>query len=152
INKQEALIAQKQGLKKGLKQQLLSGNKRLVGFTAKWVILKLKEIAADKGIVRGPFGGALKKKFFVKQGFKVNYPKNANYQNVELGEYYVTEEKYNDMIRFSVDVGDLIISYSGTIGKIYKIPENHPKAIINQALLKLTCNPEVADTDFFISQ
>ena len=39
--------------------------------------------------------------------------------------------------------GDLIMSCSGTMGKIAIIPENAPKGVINQALLKLTVGNEV---------
>ncbi|MCY4512666.1 MAG: restriction endonuclease subunit S [Bdellovibrionales bacterium] len=42
------------------------------------------------------------------------------------------------MKRFEVFPGDLLISCSGTMGKIAIIPEKHKKGIINQALLKLT--------------
>ena len=45
INKQEALIAQKQEQKKALMQQLLTGKKRFAGFDEKWEEKKLGEIA-----------------------------------------------------------------------------------------------------------
>jgi len=44
INKQEALIAQKQEQKKGLMQQLLSGKKRFAGFADEWEEVRLKNI------------------------------------------------------------------------------------------------------------
>ncbi|MGI9593152.1 MAG: restriction endonuclease subunit S, partial [Patiriisocius sp.] len=45
INKQEALIAQKQEQKKGLMQQLLTGKKRLSGFTDEWEEVRLGDIS-----------------------------------------------------------------------------------------------------------
>ena len=42
------------------------------------------------------------------------------------------------MQRFSVKPGDLIMSCSGTMGRIAIIPDDAPEGIINQALLKLT--------------
>ena len=42
------------------------------------------------------------------------------------------------MQRFEVFENDLLISCSGTMGKIAIVPQNHRKGIINQALLKLT--------------
>ena len=42
------------------------------------------------------------------------------------------------MKRFAVDDGDLIMSCSGTFGKVSKISSTSPKGIINQALLKIT--------------
>lgn len=101
-----------------------------------------------KNLVRGPFGGSLKKEFFVHEGYKVYEQKNAIYKNVETGNYFIDENKYNELKRFSVSVGDFIISCSGSIGKIFKIPEDAPKGVINQALLKISCNEKVIP-DFF---
>ena len=39
--------------------------------------------------------------------------------------------------------GDMIMSCSGTMGKIAIVPDNSPKGVINQALLKITVGPEV---------
>ena len=50
IAAQEKLIAQKQALKKGLMQQLLTGKKRFIGFEEKWNKTELKEIGT---IIRG---------------------------------------------------------------------------------------------------
>ena len=42
------------------------------------------------------------------------------------------------MKRFELLAGDLIMSCSGTMGKVAIVPKNIKKGIINQALLKLT--------------
>jgi type I restriction enzyme S subunit len=47
--------------------------------------------------------------------------------------------------------GDIIISCAGTLGETYVIPENAPKGIINQALLKLNINNSIMDTQFFLT-
>lgn len=98
-------------------------------------IVNLSEIADFK---RGPFGGSLKKEIFVTSGYKVYEQKHAINNNLEIGEYYITKEKYNEMIDFAIKPGDFIISCSGTMGKIAIVPDNAKKGIINQALLKLT--------------
>ena len=50
IAAQEQVIAQKQELKKGLMQELLTGKKRFDGFEGKWIKTELKEIGT---IIRG---------------------------------------------------------------------------------------------------
>ena len=87
--------------------------------------------------VRGPFGGSLKKEIFVESGYVVYEQQNAIYNNLNF-RYYVDEIKFNSMKRFEVYPNDLIISCSGTIGRIMVIPKDSPRGIINQALLKLT--------------
>ena len=48
------------------------------------------------------------------------------------------DEKFEEMKRFELKSGDLIMSCSGTMGKVAIVPANIKKGIINQALLKLT--------------
>ena len=90
--------------------------------------------------VRGPFGGALKKDFFVKSGFAVYEQYHAIHGDFNSFRYFVNEEKFNELKRFEVKPNDLIMSCSGTMGKFAIIPLGSRKGIINQALLKLTVN------------
>ena len=92
--------------------------------------------------VRGPFGGSLKKECFKDSGYAVYEQQNAIY-NKFCFRYYIDEEKYRSLIRFKINAGDLIMSCSGTIGKVAIIPEDCKEGIINQALLKLTPKKEI---------
>jgi len=89
-------------------------------------------------LVRGPFGGSLKKEIFVESGFKVYEQSNCIKNDVKIGHYYITESKYKEMIRFSVQENDILMSCSGTIGKVLLLNNTFEKGIINQALLKIT--------------
>jgi len=114
-------------------------------------IEKLENVVSPEknSLKRGPFGGSLKKDIFVKEGFKVYEQQNAIYKNMKRGEYYITSQKYKEMIDFSVKPGDFIISCSGTMGKIALIPEGSPQGVINQALLKITLdNTKIANSYF----
>ena len=114
-----------------------------------WHIRQLADICMPQGIVRGPFGGTLKKDTFVTSGFKVYEQQNAIYKSSEIGSYFVDQSKYAEMHRFSVSPGDFIISCSGTIGRIFQIPPDAPQGVINQALLKLTTDDEVVYDRYF---
>jgi len=94
------------------------------------------------GLKRGPFGGSLKKEIFVSEGYKVYEQQHAIKNNFKLGDYYITSEKYEEMKPFALHPEDIIISCSGTIGKIAIVPKNAKPGIINQALLKLTIDKE----------
>ncbi|MBQ7673150.1 MAG: restriction endonuclease subunit S [Alphaproteobacteria bacterium] len=69
--------------------------------------------------------------------FKVYEQKNAIYKNCLLGSYYISEHKYETMKSFEVFPKDIIVSCAGTIGETYVLPDNAPKGIINQALMKI---------------
>ena len=47
------------------------------------------------------------------------------------------------MKRFEVFPNDIIMSCSGTMGKVAIVPSDAPKGIINQALLKLSTNEKL---------
>jgi restriction endonuclease S subunit len=105
-----------------------------------WQLLPLKHfMAGDKtAIRRGPFGSAIKKSFFVAEGYKVYEQKNAIYDDATLGNYFIDAEKFDELRDFEAKPGDFIISCSGTIGRISRLPPNAQPGVINQALLKLT--------------
>lgn len=114
--------------------------------------LTLPEIALKEkhSIKRGPFGGALKKEIFVEEGYAVYEQQHAIYKGFDSARYFIDEKKYKELESFKVEKGDLLISCSGTIGKIAEVPVGYMPGIINQALLKLSLNQEVVDNKYFI--
>ena len=104
----------------------------------------LKTLGEICDFVRGPFGGSLKKENFTKEGYAVYEQQHAIYGDFKF-RYFVSKTKYDEMRRFSVKPGDLIMSCSGTMGRIAIIPDDAPNGIINQALLKLTPKAEVSN-------
>lgn len=96
---------------------------------------KLGEVCDFK---RGPFGGSLKKEIFVDEGVAVYEQSHAINNNFNDFRYFITNDKFEQMKGFEVKPNDIIMSCSGTMGKVAIIPQDAPKGIINQALLKLT--------------
>lgn len=90
--------------------------------------------------VRGPFGGALKKEIFVDDGYAVYEQSHAIYRDFSTFRYFISKEKYEELNRFSVLPGDILMSCSGTMGKFAVVPQEFKQGVINQALLKLTVN------------
>ena len=103
----------------------------------------LKPLGDICTLVRGPFGGSLKKECFVSDGYAVYEQQHAIYDNFSNFRYFIDGTKYEELKRFSVNPGDMIMSCSGTMGKIAIVPDDSPKGVINQALLKITVGPEV---------
>ena len=129
--------------KKGLMQQLFpregetQPRLRFPEFqdSPEWEEKQLGDICV---LVRGPFGGSLKKEIFVESGNSVYEQSHAIYEDFTSFRYFIPETKYNELKRFSVNPGDIIMSCSGTMGKFAIIPQGASSGIINQALLKLT--------------
>ena len=57
--------------------------------------------------------------------------------------------KFKELSRFEIRADDFILSCSGTIGKLYRIPSDFEKGIINQALLIIRLNKDVISHSYF---
>jgi type I restriction enzyme S subunit len=113
-----------------------------------WVECKFEDITSN--LKRGPFGGDLKKAFFVDSGYKVYEQQHAINNDFALGNYYIDEEKFQQLKACRVEPGDYIVSCSGTMGKIARIPKDSPLGIMNQALLKIKINDILINPAYFI--
>lgn len=149
IENLERLIEKKKMIRDGAVEDLMTGKTRLDGFNGEWEEVKLEDVCNDNGMVRGPFGGSLKKEYFVNKGYKVYEQRNAIYKSVDIGNYYIDLNKFEELKRFKLKENDFIISCSGTIGEIYQIPKKFKNGIINQALLKISINTNLCDLTFF---
>jgi type I restriction enzyme, S subunit len=109
-------------------------DKLLNGVAVEWKTLG--EVLKPKGYIRGPFGSALKKEFFIEKGVPVYEQQHAIYDRRNF-RYFIDENKAENLKRFKVKVDDIIVSCSGTIGKISIINRDDEIGIINQALLIL---------------
>ena len=120
-----------------------------------WVWCKIPQVLAltKDPLRRGPFGSSLKKDMFEPKGndtTKVYEQQNAIKKHYSLGEYYISTKKHPNLNSFLAGPGDILISCAGTIGETYKLPEEAPIGIINQALLKIRLNNSVILDDFFL--
>lgn len=124
----------------------------LYGIPSDWAWIKLEKLLSDEkySLKRGPFGSALKKAYFVSEGYKVYEQKNAIQNDFEAGEYYINDEKFEELKSFEVKPGDIIMSCSGTIGKLAIVPHNAKQGVINQALLKIKLDNKVILNEYFI--
>jgi type I restriction enzyme S subunit len=108
-----------------------------------WIAQPLGEVC---GFVRGPFGGSLKKSIFAPHGYAVYEQQHAIYSRFDDVRYFVGEAKFKEMKRFELYPNDLIMSCSGTMGRVAIVPNSIKRGIINQALLKLTPTAKISST------
>ena len=120
--------------------------------TTEWEENKIGDILSNNeySIKRGPFGSSLKKEFFCSKGIRVFEQYNPINNDPYWSRYYISESKYEELKAFTASSGDLLISCSGTLGRIIELPRDVEKGIINQALLKITLNPDKILNSFFI--
>ena len=142
---QKQIVAEIEGHQKVINgaRAVLDNYRPHVPVDPEWPLVGLGDICVFR---RGPFGGSLKKEIFVKSGYAVYEQSHAIADDFSKFRYFVDREKFNEMRGFKANAGDLIMSCSGTMGKVAIIPENAPVGIINQALLKLTPAERVLGT------
>ena len=101
----------------------------------------------------GPFGSSLKNEFFVdkEDGFCMVYEqKHAIQKTMDVPTRYVPKSKYEELKRFSVIGGDIIVSCRGTIGEIYIVPDDAPLGIMHPSIMKIRLNTERYNQKFFV--
>jgi type I restriction enzyme S subunit len=112
-----------------------------------WRQFKLKDILEPDGYIRGPFGSSLRRGELKNEGIPV-YEQEHAIKGIRKFRYYIDQNKFNELKRFCVKTGDIIISCSGTVGEVSVIKEEDPKGIISQALLILRADKNVAYQPF----
>ena len=103
-----------------------------------WDVKPLKENVYEMFL--GPFGSALKVDSYVQEEdayCMVYEQKHAIQATLDLENHYINKEKFDILSRFEVKPGDFIMSCRGTIGKLYRLPDNAPRGIIHPSLMKI---------------
>lgn len=96
----------------------------------------LGTLLTEKGYIRGPFGSALKRQELKESGIPV-YEQQQAIDGHRRFRFFVDASKHEELKRFTVAKNDLIVSCSGTVGRISVIEDGDPIGIISQALLIL---------------
>ena len=114
---------------------------------------KFEDILISKdGITKGPFGGDIKKEYFVPKGlntYKV-YEQSVVYnKDINHGNYYIDEERFQKLKKFEIKEGDILITGAGTLGELYEVPHEFERGVINQALIRIRLNEEKIYKPFF---
>lgn len=98
----------------------------------------------------GPFGSALKRHEYVDNGIPVwgidNVKEN---QFVESGSLFITKAKYKELVSYSVEPGDILISRAGTVGRMCVARPEQSPSIIGTNLIRLSLDSAKIAPEYF---
>jgi type I restriction enzyme S subunit len=119
----DKLIAKKRDIKQATMQQLLTGKKRLAGFSGEWEVKRLGdlfEITSSKRVFQSewksegvPFYRARELAVLSEKGTVQN-------------ELFISHEMYDEFEKMYgiPQINDILVTGVGTLGKVYVVPDN----------------------------
>ena len=128
------LIEQKELQKKYLMQQLLSGTRRLKGFTQKWEKKPLGKL------IKLYQGYPFKSETYSAQGqYKIITIANVKQGYLDLAKFSTIQILPPDILKYQqLDIGDILISMTGNVGRICQV--NSKNCLLNQRVGKIEAN------------
>jgi len=106
-----------------------------------WQIIRLKDLVIDA--IAGPYGSSLTKSMYTNSGYRVYGQQQVIPENFTIGDYYVSDEKYEEMQRYRTLPGDILISVMGTIGRAALVTDDAEPGIINPRLVLYRANKSI---------
>jgi type I restriction enzyme, S subunit len=127
----EVLLAKKRQLKQGAMQKLLTGKKRLAGFSGQWEVKRLGDMAEIRD-------GTHQTPRYVESGIPF-----YSVENVTSGDFtntkFISEAEHNFLTKsFKIEKGDILMTRIGSIGDCKLIDwEVNASFYVSLALLKI---------------
>lgn len=150
------LLAKKRKIKQGAMQELLTGKKRLSGFTARapqndseypidWQRYLISQVADVK---TGPFGSALHEKDYVRSGTPIITVEHIGEYGIDAeGAPQVSSFDAKRLQAYTLEAGDIVFSRVGSIDRSAMVRATEEGWLFSGRLLRLrVCSPAASPT------
>ena len=143
ISLTEKQISKKKAIKQGAMQELLTGKRRLPGFSGGWETRTLHEISNE--MVDGPFGSNLKTEHYTTERqvriIQLSNIGEAGWNNANVK--YTTFSHAAELQRCIVQPGSILIAKMMPAGRAIICPDNEKSYILGSDVVKVVPNSSV---------
>jgi len=115
-----------------------------------WQVRRLDTLpsSASEVVQTGPYGSKLSKSEFTNSGYKIYRQANINAGDFDRGEQYVTGSKYDELAKYQIDSGDVLLTRMGTVGDTAVLPEEAEKGVMDYHLFRIRVDSSVCLPDY----
>src|SRR5271157_136709 len=109
-----------------------------------WRVTSIKFFLKYKSgaIKTGPFGSQLLNSEMNFREVKVYNQENVIKHDLDLGDSYISHDKYKELHMFTVFPGDILLTTRGTICRCLIVPGNAETGILHPCLMRIQPNPK----------
>jgi type I restriction enzyme S subunit len=146
----ERLIAKKRLIKQGAMQDLLTAKRRLPGFSVEWVAKALSSVSAfiTKGATPTTYGFG-----WEAHGVLFLRSECVSPRGLDLSQsMFISEEAHRATKRSEVAGGDILVTITGNVGRVVRLPEDFGEANINQHIARIRITANEIDPSFVFHQ
>jgi type I restriction enzyme S subunit len=148
IESLEQLLTKKRQLKQGAMQELLTGKKRLPGFSGEWVVKRLGETAILKA--RIGWQGLTTAEYLDTGDFYLVTGTEFKNGYIDWNScHYVDELRYKQDKYIQVKEHDVLVTKDGTIGKVALITDLARPATLNSGVFVIRPTEDTFHPEFF---
>lgn len=113
-----------------------------------WDVIKIKQLLKNNSLKVGPFGSQLSGSDVLSDGkYWIYNQRTVLDNNFSSCNSFITHEKYNDLIGFKVNAGDILLTTRGTIGKISRVPTTFNEGVIHPCIIRFNINENILKYD-----
>ncbi len=130
-----------------------SGVEWLGGVPEHWRFGAIKHFVRRKpgSIKTGPFGSHLISAEMQSGDIRAYNQRAVIDRDLTSGEFFISEEKFEQLIGFEAFPGDLLVTTRGTIGRAAILPDGAKRGILHPCLLRIQADNTLVRTEFLMS-
>ncbi|ALD74824.1 hypothetical protein AN946_09850 [Trueperella pyogenes] len=129
----DALIAKKQAIRDGALEELVSGTRRIPGFSQPWRVINFAEEIIPKARIGWQ---GLKAGEYLRSGYSLLIS-GTDFEDGHVSTkqiFFVSQKRYEMDPAIQVQAGDVLVTKDGTIGKVALVPDLGMPATLNSGV------------------